>query len=88
VVFHQVFLLSPLQCKGNWSVETVKGCVSLKKYKSQGKAVEVTVNSKEEDFCLDFVQEFSLAPTMGGGEGSENYSTTNAEFNDSNHMIS
>jgi hypothetical protein len=35
--------------------------VSFKKYIFQGKAVEVTVNSKEEnseDFCLDFVQEF------------------------------
>ena len=32
--------------------------------KSQGKAVEVNVNSKEEnskDFCLDFVQEFGLS---------------------------
>ncbi len=41
----------------------VRGCVSLKKYKSLGKAVEVTVNSKEGnslDFCLDFVQEFGL----------------------------
>jgi hypothetical protein len=41
----------------------VRGCVSLKKYKSQGKAVEVTVNSKEEnseEYCLDFVQEFGL----------------------------
>ncbi len=29
-----------------WStIEIVRGCVSLKKYKSQGKAVEVTVNS-------------------------------------------
>jgi hypothetical protein len=31
--------------------------------KSQCKAVEIIVNSKEEnseDFCLDFVQEFSL----------------------------
>ena len=56
MVFYQVFLLSPLQCK----VETVRGCVSLKKWKSQGKAVEVTVNNKEEnseDLCLDFVQE-------------------------------
>jgi hypothetical protein len=38
--------------------------VSLKKYKAQGKAVEVTVNSKEEnseDFCLDFVQEFGFS---------------------------
>jgi hypothetical protein len=59
MVFYQVFLISPLQCK----VETVRGCVSLKKYKSQGKAVEVTVNSKDEnsqDFCLDFIQEFGL----------------------------
>ncbi len=47
----------------NWTVETVRGCVSLKKYKSQGKAVELTLNSNEEnfeDFCLDFVQEFGL----------------------------
>ena len=41
----------------SFTVETVRGCVSLKKYKSQGKAVEVTVNN---NFCLDFVQEFSL----------------------------
>ncbi len=44
-------------------LESVRGCVSLKKYKSQGKAVEVTVKSKEEnpyDFCLDYVQEFDL----------------------------
>jgi hypothetical protein len=34
--------------------------MSFKKEKSQGKAVEVTVNSKEENFCLDFVQEFGL----------------------------
>jgi hypothetical protein len=37
--------------------------VNWKKNKSQGKAVELTVNSKEEnseDFCLDFVQEFGL----------------------------
>ncbi len=34
----------------NWSVETVRGCVSLKKYKSQGKAVEVAMNRKEETF--------------------------------------
>jgi hypothetical protein len=41
----------------------IRGCVSLKKYKSQGKAVEVTVISKaenSEDFCLDFVQELGL----------------------------
>ncbi len=38
--------------------------MSLRKQKSQGKAVEVTVNSKEEnseDFCPDFIQEFGLA---------------------------
>jgi hypothetical protein len=33
----------------NWTVETLRGCVSLKKYKSQGKTVEVTVNSKKEN---------------------------------------
>ncbi len=44
--FYQVFLLSPLQYH---TAETVRGCVSLKKQKSQGKAVEVTVNSKEEN---------------------------------------
>jgi hypothetical protein len=36
-----VFLLSP------WPLETIRGCVSLKKQKSQGKAVEVTANSKK-----------------------------------------
>jgi hypothetical protein len=34
--------------------------MSLMKEKSQGKAEEVTVNSKEENFCLDFVQEVGL----------------------------
>jgi hypothetical protein len=40
--------------------------MSLKKYKSQGTAFEVTVNSKEEnssDECLDFVQDFDLCLT-------------------------
>ncbi len=35
----------------------------MRKYEFQGPAVEVTVNRKEEnseDFCLNFVQEFSL----------------------------
>ncbi len=33
----------------------------MKKYKSQGKAVEVSLNVKEEkDFRLDFVQELDL----------------------------
>ncbi len=54
--FYQVFLLSPLHC----TVETVRGCVSLKKLKSSGKTAEVTVSSKEENFFLDFVQEFGL----------------------------
>jgi hypothetical protein len=39
----------------------------LKKQKSQGKAKEVTVNSKEEnslDFCLDLFQEFGLSRTI------------------------
>jgi hypothetical protein len=43
--------------------EVRKGLLSLKKYKSQGKSAEVTVNSKEgnsKDFCLDFVQEFGF----------------------------
>ncbi len=47
--------------------DTVRGCVSLKKYKYQGKAIELTVNSKEEnsqDFCLDFVQEFGPRAVM------------------------
>jgi hypothetical protein len=36
--------------------------VSLNKFKSQCKAVAVTVNSQEENsyICLDFVQEFGL----------------------------
>jgi hypothetical protein len=46
MVFYQVFLLSPLQCK----LEALRGCMSLKKWKSQGKAVEVAVNSKEENY--------------------------------------
>ncbi len=60
MVVYQDFLLSPLHCRVT-ELETVRGCVSLKKDKSQGKAVDVTVNSKEENsFCLDFVQEFHL----------------------------
>ena len=44
--------------RSNLTLETVKGCVSSKKKKSQDHTVEVTVNSKEkksQDFCLDFV---------------------------------
>ncbi len=43
---------------------------------SQGKAVEVTVNSKEEntlDFCLDFVQEFGLCTVMMVCEGNNRF---------------
>jgi hypothetical protein len=50
--------------------------MSLKKYKSQGKAVKVTVNSKEEnssDFCLDFVQEFCLCSVQKEGLGLQEY---------------
>jgi hypothetical protein len=58
MVFYQVFLLSNT-VYSNLTIKIVRGCVSLKKYKSQGKAVEVTVNSKDSyDFCQDFVQEF------------------------------
>ncbi len=63
MVFHQVFLLSLLQCTVTELKKCVRSCVRLKKYKSQSKAVEVTVNSKEEnskDFCLGFFQEFGL----------------------------
>ncbi len=38
----------------NWPLETVRGCVNLKKKTSQGKAVEVTVKS------MEVVQEFGL----------------------------
>ncbi len=63
MVFFIRFLSFPLYSVQNWIVVIVRYCVSLKKSKSQGKVVEVTVNSKEEnywDFCLDFVQEFVL----------------------------
>jgi hypothetical protein len=45
--FSSFLLYSVLYSNG--AVETVKGCLSLKKYKSLGKATEVTVNSKEEN---------------------------------------
>jgi hypothetical protein len=56
-----VFVL--VSSKNSACVETVRGCASFQKYKSQGKAVEMTVNSKEEnssDFCLDFFPEFGI----------------------------
>jgi len=61
-----------------WTLETVRGCVSFKKCKSQGKAVEVTVNSREENsyvFCLDFVQEFGLFDARGWQASREFYLT-------------
>jgi hypothetical protein len=48
IVFYQVFLFFPLQCTVT-ELETVRGCVSLNKYKSQGQALEMTVNSKDEN---------------------------------------
>ena len=55
--------------EGTVTLETLGSCVSLKKQKSQDKAVEVTVNSKDEnslDFCQDFVQEFDLSTDFKG----------------------
>ncbi len=51
MVFYQLILLSPLQC----TVETVRGCVSLKKKNSQYKAVKVNLNSKEEKTLRTYV---------------------------------
>jgi hypothetical protein len=55
MVFYQVFLL-----------HLYRNCKRLRDFEEieiAGKAVEVTVNNKEEnsyDFCLDFIQEFGL----------------------------
>jgi hypothetical protein len=52
--FYQVFLLFPLQKKRLREFEEIE---------ISSKALAVTVNNKEEiseDFCLDFIQEFSL----------------------------
>ena len=43
VALYQFFLLSPLQCK----VTHYRNCKRLREF--EGKAVEVTVNSKEEN---------------------------------------
>ncbi len=45
MVFYQVFLYSPLQCTATKLKKYLRGCVSQKKQKSKGKAVEMTVNS-------------------------------------------
>ncbi len=66
MVFDKVFFLSPLQCTVT-ELEPLIGWKSLEKYKSQGKAEELTVNSKEENsynFCMDFVQEFGLCKVV------------------------
>jgi hypothetical protein len=46
VVFYQVFLLSPFTVYSNALKKLLR---EFTKYKSQGKAVEVTLNSKEEN---------------------------------------
>jgi len=55
----------------NGTVETVRGCVSLKKYKSRCKTVEVSVNSK------DLVQEFRLRTSVFATSTSERLSLVN-----------
>jgi hypothetical protein len=50
---------------GNWPVKTVRGCLSLKEQKSQSKAVEVTVNSKEETCRTRGKVSFSCPGTSG-----------------------
>jgi hypothetical protein len=67
MVFYQDILLSTLQSTVTELWKYARVCMSLKKYKSQGKAAEVTVNSKEknsENFYLDFVQEFDLSKSV------------------------
>ncbi len=74
MVSYQVssFLLNSAQQR---TIETVRGCVSLKKYKSQGKAVAVTLISKDKTFKT-FVQEFGLGKQCeicGVGEGKAHH---------------
>ncbi len=55
-VLHHRF--SSFTVYSNWTLKTVRGCVSLKKTQSQSKALEVTMNGKGEnsqDFGLNFV---------------------------------
>jgi hypothetical protein len=59
LVIYQVFLLSPLQQL------KIKGCVGLEKFKSQGKAVEVTVNRKEENFKGEIGQQIGIIRLWG-----------------------
>ncbi len=67
VVFYQVFLLSPLQC-------TVMHCINCKRLR-EFEEIEISRQSCRGDFeyqggklligfCLDFVQQFSLCPSL------------------------
>ena len=62
MVFQQVFLFSPLQC----TVTLCRNSKRLREFEEieiSSKAVEETVNNKEEnssDFSLNFAQEFGL----------------------------
>jgi hypothetical protein len=49
MVFYHVFLLSALQCTGTKTVDIGKRWHEFEEIESQGKAVEVTVNRKEEN---------------------------------------
>ncbi len=49
MVFCNLFLLSPLQCTVIELWKYARGCVCVKKQKSQGKAVEETVNSRRNN---------------------------------------
>ncbi len=49
MVFYQVFLLALLQCTVTDLYKYVRGCMSFKKQKSQGKIEELSVISKEEN---------------------------------------
>ncbi len=61
MIFCQVLLFSFFTMYSNWTVLTVRGCVSLKKYNSQVKAVEVTFvwisskNSPSEEYTVTFL---------------------------------
>jgi hypothetical protein len=52
------------------TVETVRGCLSMKKYKSQGKPVEVTVKSKGKTLrTFVWILSKNSAPVDGAGKG-------------------
>jgi hypothetical protein len=69
MVFYQVFLLYPEQCSVTFL--NCRNCKRLREFGvieiSRLKAVEVTVNSREEnssEFFLDFGQEFGLCTVI------------------------